>query len=30
LGNLESDKIKLVGTKVGEFPQLKFESPPGF
>ena len=30
LGNLESDKIKLVGMKVGEFPQLKFDSPPGF
>jgi uncharacterized protein (DUF362 family) len=30
LGNFESDKIKLVGIKVGEFPQLKFENPPGF
>ena len=30
LGNLESDKIKLVGMSGGEIPQLKFESPPGF
>lgn len=30
LGNLESDKIKLVGVGVGELPQLKFDSPPGF
>lgn len=30
LGNLDSDKIKLVGVDKGEFPQLKFESPPGF
>ena len=30
LGNLEIHKIKLVGMNVGEFPQLKFERPPGF
>jgi len=30
LGNMESDKIKLVGQVLAEFPQLNFESPPDF